>query len=198
MCFKMRNAVILFYSHNVQIRSAPTTSSSSGVVSVENRSSSPVDREIPEAQMEILPPVFKTRNSTTDSSSFSKEIHSGYASMKKGFSQFMTSIDSKLKTNTSDDVSDTLSVQSDISSDLENYLPMLGDSEKTADCMDVMFKLNPFNSDSTIKVAPIEVASEVCEDPYLTTMSSPSEPSEASSLRRRDLVSMVTFRYFTI
>ncbi|XP_055541328.1 bridge-like lipid transfer protein family member 3A isoform X2 [Wyeomyia smithii] len=182
------------HGHNVQIQSAPTTSSSSGVVSVENRSSSPVDRE----EEKIQPTVFKSRNSTADSSSFSKEIHSGYASMKKGFSQFMTSIDSKLKTNMSDDVSDTLSVQSDISSDLENYLPMLGDSEKTADCMDVMFKLNPFNTDSSIKVAPIEVASEVCEDPFLTNMSSPSEPSEASSLRRRDLVSMVTFRLTTV
>lgn len=114
--------------------------------------------------------------------------------MKKGFSNFMTSIDSALKTNMSDDISDTLSVQSDLSSDSENYVILLGDSEKTADCMDVMFKLNPFNNDSNMKVAPIEVASEVCEDPYLTNMSSPSEPSEASSLRRRDLVSMVTFR----
>lgn len=107
----------------------------------------------------------------------------------------MTSIDSALKTNMSDDISDTLSVQSDLSSDSENYVLLLGESEKTADCMDVMFKLNPFTNDSNIKVAPIEVASEVCEDPYLTNMSSPSEPSEASSLRRRDLVSMVTFRW---
>lgn len=45
----------------------------------------------------------------------------------------------------------------------------------------------------------IEVASEVCEEEddvrqMLTNLSSPSEPSDANSWRRRDLVSMVTFR----
>lgn len=119
--------------------------------------------------------------------------------MKKGFSNFMTSIDTALKTNNpSDDASDTFSIQSDISSDSENYMMVLAD-DKTADCMDVMFRLNPFTSDP-IKAAPIEVASEVCEEqlqPYSTNMSSPSEPSEANSWRRRDLVSMVTFRYDT-
>lgn len=39
------------------------------------------------------------------------------------------------------------------------------------------------------------MASEVCEEiDYKTNASSPSEPSEASTWRRRDLVSMVTFR----
>lgn len=59
--------------------------------------------------------------------------------MKKGFSNFMTSIDSALKTNTSDDISDTISIQSDISSDSENFMMVLAD-DKTADCMDVMFR----------------------------------------------------------
>lgn len=59
--------------------------------------------------------------------------------MKKGFSNFMTSIDSALKPNTSDDASDTFSVQSDISSDSDNYV-ILTSEDKTADCMDVMFK----------------------------------------------------------
>lgn len=59
------------------------------------------------------------------------------------------------------------------------------------------FRLNPFTSDANqIKTSPVEVASEVCEEPnFKTNMSSPSEPSEASSWKRRDLVSMVTFRY---
>uniref|UniRef100_A0A182QQN3 Uncharacterized protein n=1 Tax=Anopheles farauti TaxID=69004 RepID=A0A182QQN3_9DIPT len=139
----------------------------------------------------------KNRNSTTDSTSFSKEINSGLSSMKKGFSHFMTSIDSALKTNTSDDISDTLSVQSDLSSDSE-LQRVLEDTEKTTDCMDAMFKLYPFGQESTIKMAPIEVASEVCEDPFLTNMSSPSDPSESSSLKRRDIVSMVTFRLTTV
>lgn len=176
------------HGFNVQIQSVPTTSSTSGVASVETPSSSSVAKS----------QQSKARTAGPDSSSFSKEINSGLSSIKKGFGNFMTSIDSALKTNISEDISDTLSVQSDLSSDSENYLMMLGDSEKPTDCMDVMFKLNPFANDSSMKVAPIEVASEVCEDPYLTNMSSPSEPSEASSLRRRDLVSMVTFRLTTV
>lgn len=61
--------------------------------------------------------------------------------MKKGFSNFMTSIDTALKTNTGagDDASDTFSIQSDISSDSENFMMVLAD-DKTADCMDVMFR----------------------------------------------------------
>lgn len=59
--------------------------------------------------------------------------------MKKGFTSFMTSIDSALKTNPNDDASDTFSIHSDISSDSENFIMVL-DSDKTADCMDVMFR----------------------------------------------------------
>ena len=136
----------------------------------------------------------KSRNSVTESV-FPKEINSGLSQMKKGFSHFMTSIDSALKTNTSfDDGSDSISIQSDLSSDSE-FLTVLADTDKaTTDCNDFMFKLNPFNTDGNNKLAPVEVASEMCEDPFLSNMSSPSEPSEASSLRRRDLVSMATFR----
>lgn len=57
--------------------------------------------------------------------------------------------------------------------------------------------MNPFTSDGNgaAKANNVEVASEVCEEvDYKTNMSSPSEPSEASTWRRRDLVSMVTFR----
>lgn len=43
------------------------------------------------------------------------------------------------------------------------------------------------------------MASEVCEEiDYKTNMSTPSEPSEASTWRRRDLVSMATFRLTTV
>lgn len=43
------------------------------------------------------------------------------------------------------------------------------------------------------------MASEVCEEgEFKTNMSSPSEPSEASTWRRRDLVSMATFRLTTV
>ncbi|XP_035917615.1 UHRF1-binding protein 1-like isoform X2 [Anopheles stephensi] len=199
------------HGHNVQIQSIPTTSSTSGVASVETPSSYSVivtARTVGSANVAIPvqgqhtalgPPQAqsKARNVTTDSSSFSKDLNSGLSSMKKGFSHLMTSIDSALKTNTLDDISDTLSVQSDLSSDSE-LQRVLEDTEKTTDCMDAMFKLNPFGQESAIKMAPIEVASEVCEDPFLTNMSSPSDPSESSSLKRRDIVSMVTFRLTTV
>lgn len=79
----------------------------------------------------------KSRNSVTDAGL--NNFGSSLISMKKGFSSFMTSIDSALKTNIGDDMSDTISIQSDISSDSENFVMVLGD-DKTADCMDVMFR----------------------------------------------------------
>lgn len=137
------------------------------------------------------------RSGATDTvPSLTKEINSGLLSMKKGFSSFMTSIDSAIKSGTpNDDASDTFSIQSDISSDSDNFANVLGD-DKTMDCMDVMFRLNPFTTDN-MKASPVEVASEVYEEQpssYKTNMSSPSEPSEGSTWRRRDLVSMATFR----
>lgn len=60
--------------------------------------------------------------------------------------------------------------------------------------------MNPFNTDAgATRTNTVEVASEVCEElEYKTNMSSPSEPSEASTWRRRDLVSMATFRLTTV
>lgn len=155
-------------------------------------------------------PVTQNQNTTSSSSSSStstlknksrttdiipKELNTGLSQMKKGFSNFMTSIDTALKTNTSfDDGSDSISIQSDYSDDSEFFIVLADADKATTDCNDFMFKLNPFSNDPSSKLAPVEVASEVCEDPFLTNMSSPSEPSEASSLRRRDLVSMATFR----
>lgn len=64
---------------------------------------------------------------------------SGLLSMKKGFSNFMTSIDSALKQGGPDDASDTFSVYSDVSSDSESFTIIMGE-DKPADCMDVMFR----------------------------------------------------------
>lgn len=66
-------------------------------------------------------------------------------------------------------------------------------------------RLNPFNTDAP-RASAVEVASEVCEEigdryaaDYKTNLSSPSEPSEASEWRRRDLVSMcVLFNGITV
>lgn len=108
-------------AHGFNVQIVGTPSSSTNVSTTQN--STPVSRG-------------KNRNSITDSG---LNIGSSLISMKKGFSSFMTSIDSALKTNISDDMSDTISIQSDISSDSENYVMVLAD-DKTADCMDVMFK----------------------------------------------------------
>lgn len=102
------------HGFNVQIMG---TSTSTATTASTTQCSTPISRS------------GKNRNSMTDS----------LISMKKGFSSFMTSIDSALKTNMSDDMSDTISIQSDISSDSENFVLVLAD-DKTADCMDVMFK----------------------------------------------------------
>lgn len=108
------------HGFNVQIVG---TSTSSATSTSTPQSSTPVSRG-------------RNRNSITDSG---LNFGSSLISMKKGFSNIMTSIDSALKTNISDDMSDTISIQSDISSDSENYVMVLAD-DKTADCMDVMFK----------------------------------------------------------
>ncbi|XP_055713176.1 bridge-like lipid transfer protein family member 3B isoform X2 [Phlebotomus papatasi] len=169
--------------YNVQIQSQPT--------------SSQTIPPSPSTKTELLSSMKgrRDRNSVSDTS-FTKEINTGILSIKKGFSNMMTSIDSALKVG-QDDASDTFSIHSDLSSDSENYIMVEG----TADCMDVMFRLNPFSTDSNLKASPVEMASEVCEEQsgaYKTNISSPSEPSEASIWRRRDLVSMATFRLTTV
>lgn len=159
--------------HNVQIQTPPAKTT-------------PLSSQKSTPQM---PRGSKTKNIPDTTQQLTKEINSGLSSMKKGFSHFMTSIDSALKTSVDDD---SLSIHSDYSSDSENFVMIMGD-DKTVDCIDVMFKLNPFATEP-IKVAPIEEAAEVFDDQE----SSPSEPSEASTFRRRDLVSMATFRYILI
>lgn len=62
--------------------------------------------------------------------------------------------------------------------------------------------MNPFaNEPNAMSASAIEVASEACDEEdepqrqrHASNVSSPSEPSDAHSWRRRDLVSMVTFR----
>lgn len=90
----------------------------------------------------------RNRNSVSDATNFPKDINTGFMSMKKGFSSFMTSIDTAFKAGSvvvggglGDDMSDTISIRSDASSDSENFAVLtLTDSDKAADCMDVMFR----------------------------------------------------------
>ncbi|KAM7354386.1 bridge-like lipid transfer protein family member 3B isoform 3-T3 [Cochliomyia hominivorax] len=184
------------HGYNVQIQSTSTMASSTTSQTLSTKPDTGVFTQ--SITSSISKSYRSTRNSTSDAPSITKEINSGLMSMKKGFSSFMTSIDSAITSRApNDDMSDTFSIQSDISSDSENFAIVMGD-DKTMDCIDVMFRLNPFTNDGTIKASPVEVASEVYEEPIKTNLSSPSEPSEASTWRRRDLVSMVTFRLTTV
>lgn len=153
------------HGHNVQIQSPPAS------------------KTTPSSSQKSTPQSMRGKKNIEQQ--LTKELNSGLNSVRKGFSSFMTSIDSALKTSTDDD---TISIHSDYSSDSESFMMIMGD-DKVVDCIDVMFKLNPFGTDS-LKVAPIEEAAEVFDDEE----SSPSEPSEGSTFRRRDLVSMATFR----
>lgn len=117
------------HGHNVQIQAEPVIASLPKC-----------DTSIKSEASSLSASYTKRQNraSVTDST-FSKDITSGMMQMKKGFTSWMTSIESAVKTNTSDDMSDTISIQSDLSSDSENFIMVL-DSDKTGDHMDVMFR----------------------------------------------------------
>ncbi|XP_066590455.1 bridge-like lipid transfer protein family member 3B isoform X3 [Prorops nasuta] len=127
-----------------------------------------------------------TKQSKTDSSSnapfIPNNFNVGLSSMKKGFSNLMTSIDSALKASPEDGSSDTISVRSDISSDSENYLlGSLQDQEK----IDSIFSV-----DNSMKITAVEEASEVIEE----TPDTQSEKSSDSVCRRKDIISTITFK----
>lgn len=107
--------------------------------------------------------------------------------MKKGFSSLMTSIDSALKPSP-DDMSDSLSVRSDGSSDSENYIFLTSPESKMIDQnSDAMFKVIEFHTESKT----IEVASEVIEEE--STITTTSDHSLTSSCRRKDIVGILYF-----
>ncbi|XP_043263704.1 UHRF1-binding protein 1 isoform X1 [Colletes gigas] len=121
-------------------------------------------------------------SSTSNTPFIPNNFNVGFSSMKKGFSNLMTSIDSALKASPEDGSSDTVSIRSDVSSDCENYvLISLQDQEK----LDAMFAV-----DNTIRITAVEEASEVVEE----TPDTQSEKSMDSVCKRKDIVSMVTFK----
>lgn len=116
-------------------------------------------------------------------------FNAGISSMKKGFSSLMTSIDSALKPSP-EDMSDSLSVRSDGSSDSENYIFLTSPESKMIEQnVDAMFKVPEFHPESK---AIIEVASEVIEEE--STITTTSDHSLTSSCRRKDIVSVSTFK----
>lgn len=103
----------------------------------------------------------------------------GLSSVKKGFSNLITSLDSALKASPEDGSSDTVSMRSDVSSDSENYvLVNLQDQGK----IDAVLGI-----DNTIRITAVEEATEVVEE----TPDTQSEKSMDSVCKRKDLVSTV-------
>ncbi|XP_026823553.1 UHRF1-binding protein 1 isoform X2 [Ooceraea biroi] len=130
--------------------------------------------------------VTESKHSKSDSGSNTPFIPNNFnvnlSSMKKGFSNLMTSIDSALKASPEDGSSDTVSMRSDVSSDSENYvLVNLQDQGK----IDAVFGI-----DSTIRITAVEEATEVVEE----TPDTQSEKSMDSVCKRKDIVSMATFK----
>ncbi|XP_008557479.1 bridge-like lipid transfer protein family member 3A [Microplitis demolitor] len=106
----------------------------------------------------------------------------GLSSMKKGFANLMTSIDSALKASPEDGSSDTVSMRSDISSDSENYIVVTLEEQEKSDSL--------FGNLNVTNITAVEEASEVIEE----TPDTQSEKSLDSACKRKDLVSMVTFK----
>lgn len=112
-------------------------------------------------------------------------LNAGISSMRKGltsgFTNIISTIESAVKTSP-EDMSDTLSVRSDLSSDSDNFILVNIDSERTDSGlggMDALFRVGNKPPPSSI-----ELASEVFEEP------TPSEVSDVtSSFRRNDTVS---------
>ncbi|CAH0560093.1 unnamed protein product [Brassicogethes aeneus] len=118
---------------------------------------------------------------------FQNNFNAGFSSMRKGFSNLMSSIDSALKPSP-DDASDTMSIQSNESSDSESYV-LIKNIEADVVGSDLMFLVNEFSYEAQ---ANVEVASEVLEEE--NTITTTSDHSLTSSCRRKDLVSVSTFK----
>jgi len=126
----------------------------------------------------------ESKHSKSDSVSNTPFIPNNFnvnlSSMKKGFSNLITSIDSALKASPEDGSSDTVSMRSDVSSDSENYvLVNLQDQGK----IDAVFGI-----DNTIRITAVEEATEVVEE----TPDTQSEKSMDSVCKRKDIVSIIT------
>lgn len=142
------------------------------------------------SEPEYIPPqtlenaYTKTTTQTFQNMSISNNFNAGLSSLKKGFSSLATSIDSALKPSP-DDMSDTLSIRSDASSDSEKYVIVPANDERNTETVDSMFYVSEFCYENRTTV---EIASEVMEEE--SSITSASDHSFASSCRRKDLVSL--------
>lgn len=131
------------------------------------------------------PPQESSNAKNTPQQPFSiPNFNAGISSVKKGFSTFVTSLDSALKPSP-DDMSDTISIRSDASSDSERFV-MVSAEDNIVETNDKMFFVSEFCYEYK---GTVEIASEVLEDD--SSITTTSDHSLGSSCRRKDLVSSV-------
>ncbi|XP_074033152.1 bridge-like lipid transfer protein family member 3B [Leptinotarsa decemlineata] len=112
-------------------------------------------------------------------------LNSGLSSMKKGFNNLMSSIDSALKPSP-EDVSDNMSIRSDVSSDSEKFVYM--NCEPDIPGKDLMFFAPEFLCDNE----PIEEASEVLEQE--DNISSPCDSATVPHQEKNNYIMVATFK----
>lgn len=136
----------------------------------------------------ITPP----HHSNVPANSIQDNLNIGFSSMKKGFSNFMTSFETPSRTSP-EDMSDTISIQSDLSSDSENFVLLnietnhFGGAERSDSGlgMEAAFRAGS----KLLEASTIELASEAMEE---TTPS--EEVSEmTSSFKRKINVRLAMF-----
>lgn len=135
------------------------------------------------------PEIKKSNQSQFTNINIQNNVNAGLSSMKKGFANLMSSLDSARKPSP-DDASDTASIRSDASSDSENYVMISMDTSDVA-ITDLMFYVKEFSLENP---GPVEMASEVMEDE--STITTTSDHSLTSSCRRKDLVRLRNYREF--
>ncbi|XP_064088502.1 bridge-like lipid transfer protein family member 3B isoform X3 [Macrobrachium nipponense] len=114
-------------------------------------------------------------------------LNAGFHSMRKGLTSITNLIESAVVKTSPEDMSDTVSVRSDLSSDSDNFILINMDSERTDSGLGGMDAL--FRVDNKPPPTSVELASEVFEE------ATPSDISDiTSSFRRKDTISVVTFK----
>lgn len=126
----------------------------------------------------------KNAPQTFSNINISNNLNAGLSSVKKGFSSLVTTFDNALKPSP-DDMSDTISIRSDASSDSEKFV-MVPTDDRIMETVDDMFFVLEFCYENK---GTVEIASEVLEEE--SSITTTSDHSLASSCRRKDLVMIV-------
>ncbi|KAF7989984.1 hypothetical protein HCN44_008658 [Aphidius gifuensis] len=135
-------------------------------------------------EFDLLNKNIKIKNKT-DNTPMTNNFNAGISSMKKGFANFITSIDSALNPLPEDGSSDTVSMRSDLSSDSENYVVVTFEDDNID---------TTFTGINTTGITPVEQASEVIEE-FIETH---NDKSIDSSCKKNDISSAIKFELFKI